>query len=103
MHEGPMNAQQQDPHHYHHHQLTEVFYDVSQCHLMFVFRFLGEWEGKQEKRIYAVRGLGLGDEILAAKIGKKYAKEYITYNILRPLKVSSDFFTLGNKMVYNLI
>jgi len=45
----------------------------------------------------------LGDEILAAKIGKKYAKEYITYNILRPLKVSSDFFTLGNKMVYNLI
>lgn len=29
MHEGPMNAQEQDPHHYHHHQLTEVFYDVS--------------------------------------------------------------------------
>jgi len=65
--------------------------------------FGGMGRESREKRIYAVRGLGLGDEILAAKIGKKYAKEYITYNILRPLKISSDFVTLGNKMLHNLI
>lgn len=88
MHEGPMNAQEQDPHHYHHHQLTEVFYDVSQCPMpLDVCLSVSEQRERiQGKRIYAVRDSSLGVEILANTGRKRIRKGVQNYLYLQALR-----------------